>query len=265
MKILWKCLKIFLFLFIFIKLPAILFSVALADALQGPNFQIDELYDVFYALLRLIFLLIYMKLKYGKTKLFVFNKANPKERLKDCIASQGISSFFAIMAILIALIIANFIDLESLLDLSSSNIENNHIALKLFSDALLIPIYEELLFRGHLLNETVNLSNRFHVILILSLLFGALHGNPVQALQAGCSAFSWYYMRIKYQDLWGGLIVHCINNTISTLAAFDCLSMTFVSIFIPFTSCYMIFHVLKYKNEIKNILYKQTDEPALNK
>lgn len=256
MKVIWKSIKILVFFFFLIELPAALLSWALSDGLQNSVFNADELYDVFNALLRLIFLLFYMKRKYGQTRLLVFNNTKPVERIKECIAALGFIGIFLFAAVLIFLIISWFVDTETLLSTQIENIENYHLSFKLLCNALLIPIYEELLFREHLFNETKGLSSQLHCILLLSILFGVLHVNPLQAIHAAFDSICWFYMRVKYEDLWGGLLVHCINNGIVALVSYYSFNIN-ISLLLGFyllTSAYFVFFVIQNNKQIYTML-----------
>lgn len=86
------------------------------------------------------------------------------------------------------------------------------------SVVVLAPFVEELLFRGGIQGYLMERwKNPAGSIVVASLIFGAVHGNPVQipfAFVTGL-ALGWVYYRTR--SLWPGIWMHFINNGSSVL------------------------------------------------
>ena len=90
--------------------------------------------------------------------------------------------------------------------------------LGLFSIALLAPILEELLFRGAIEGQLLcRWQNPWWGIVVSSLIFGVIHGNPAQipfAFLVGVM-FGWLYYRTG--SLLPGIVGHVLNNSIAAV------------------------------------------------
>ena len=88
----------------------------------------------------------------------------------------------------------------------------------IISMAIIAPILEELLFRGAIQGFLMHIfKNPWVGIVIASLLFGVIHGNPIQIFYATCIGigFGWIYYRTG--SLLLVIVGHMLNNTIATL------------------------------------------------
>lgn len=86
----------------------------------------------------------------------------------------------------------------------------------IISMAFIAPILEELLFRGAIQGTLMRFFNRPWVgIVTAALLFGIIHGNPVQIFYATCLGlgFGWIYYRTG--SLLPAIVGHIINNTLA--------------------------------------------------
>lgn len=90
--------------------------------------------------------------------------------------------------------------------------------LGIFSIVVLAPIVEELLFRGAIQGHLMRIwKNPKWAILTSSLIFGIVHGNPVQipfAIVTGL-VLGWIYYRTN--SLLPGMLMHFINNGLSVV------------------------------------------------
>lgn len=85
---------------------------------------------------------------------------------------------------------------------------------------VLVPIAEEMVFRGAILRTLLNLcGHRWHwgAIVLSALLFGLAHGNMAQLLNAtllGC-LLGWLYYRSG--SIAPGIVFHMVNNSVAVL------------------------------------------------
>lgn len=78
--------------------------------------------------------------------------------------------------------------------------------------ALVAPVAEELLFRGFVLNALRPYGKRF-AILGSAVLFGAFHGNLLQAPYAFVMGLVLGYLAVEYSVLWA-VVLHMFNNLV---------------------------------------------------
>lgn len=86
----------------------------------------------------------------------------------------------------------------------------------IISMAIIAPILEELLFRGAIQGFLLHIFNNPWVgIIIASLLFGVIHGNPIQIFYATCLGigFGWIYYRTG--SLLPAIVGHIFNNSLA--------------------------------------------------
>lgn len=85
---------------------------------------------------------------------------------------------------------------------------------------VLVPIAEEMVFRGAILRTLLNLCGhrwRWGAIVLSALLFGLAHGNMAQLLNAtllGC-LLGWLYYRSG--SIAPGIVFHMVNNSVAVL------------------------------------------------
>ena len=83
---------------------------------------------------------------------------------------------------------------------------------------ILVPIAEELVFRGAILRTLLNLFNKnmhWIAILISALLFGAVHGNRPQFVHATLIGLFLGWMYYRTGSIIPGIVFHWINNTVA--------------------------------------------------
>ncbi|MFN0008163.1 MAG: lysostaphin resistance A-like protein [Planctomycetota bacterium] len=91
------------------------------------------------------------------------------------------------------------------------------------TNALINPIYEELIFRGWILGHLVRRCSNFASILISSLLFGLMHLRNVYWLDTGellhMVAYTGLifgpiagYVTLRFRSVWPAVLLHYANN-----------------------------------------------------
>lgn len=78
-------------------------------------------------------------------------------------------------------------------------------------------IFEELAFRGFLINNVRSLSNDKTAIIVSGFLFGVMHLSFVSLIWLVPIGMLFGYLRIRYNTLWYGIIGHFVYNLIVTL------------------------------------------------
>lgn len=173
----------------------------------------DDLAFIFINLASTVVFMIMMKLE----------KKNVKEYLKFNILNSK-----SVMA-LIALAIGGFLIDLSLIPLLSNYLPNdnpvNGLTLTLAIQAtLVVPICEEILFRGIVFNKLISSVNLILAVFIQALIFGlahgALSGNVVQSVQAGLGSIVYSIVYLWTGTILAPILLHFLNNFFVTLAIF---------------------------------------------
>ena len=89
------------------------------------------------------------------------------------------------------------------------------IAISAAAAVLLVPVWEEFFFRGFVHNALRNRLGVWGAILLSSLLFGAFHIIPLQALGAFLLALPLAWAYEKSGSLWLVIYMHALNNLIA--------------------------------------------------
>jgi uncharacterized protein len=102
----------------------------------------------------------------------------------------------------------------------------NHAFIAILGIGVLVPIFEELVFRGLLFTRIQELFSPMVTVLITALSFTVLHVQYNAAILVGmfCIGFLLGMLRWKSDSIWPGILVHCANNTIATFIAFNAAS-----------------------------------------
>ncbi|MBB6623681.1 CPBP family intramembrane glutamic endopeptidase [Clostridium gasigenes] len=105
------------------------------------------------------------------------------------------------------------------LEKNMSFMVESNIFLTILVVGIVAPFAEELLFRG-IIYKTLSKSMSIPtVIIIQGVLFGIYHMNIVQGLYATLLGILFGYVTYKTKSLWPAIIMHMVNNTVSTIAS----------------------------------------------
>lgn len=79
---------------------------------------------------------------------------------------------------------------------------------------VVIPVAEEVLFRGAILGRLLRTCrNRWLAIVLSALAFGIAHGNMAQAPHAFALGLLLGWMACRTRSLWPGIVFHIVNNS----------------------------------------------------
>lgn len=87
------------------------------------------------------------------------------------------------------------------------------------SVVILAPIFEELIFRGMILN-TLTKYNKMFAIIVTSLLFGLLHLNITQAIPAFFMSLVLCYMYVQTDSILVTILAHAGNNLLALMSVY---------------------------------------------
>lgn len=91
------------------------------------------------------------------------------------------------------------------------------ILLNILVVGIVVPIAEEVLFRGLVFKTLRKGFTLKWAIIIQGILFGVFHMNLVQGFYAAFLGIVFGYVVYKTKSLWTGIVLHITNNTVSTL------------------------------------------------
>ncbi len=84
---------------------------------------------------------------------------------------------------------------------------------------LLVPVMEELTFR-YGIHNTLAKHNLLVAYIVSSVMFGIMHGNPIQIVYAALFGWLLAYVYTKTNNIWYPIIMHAVNNTCSLLTEY---------------------------------------------
>lgn len=100
-------------------------------------------------------------------------------------------------------------------DLSIKDSFTTNIFLIIYT-VIVAPITEELLFRGILLGK-LKQYGKVSSVIVVSLLFGLLHGNIPQAIPTFVVSLFLCYITLKSNSIFPAILIHMINNAVAQL------------------------------------------------
>ena len=94
------------------------------------------------------------------------------------------------------------------------------LVLSFISICILTPIYEELLFRGYILDSINRIHGKWPAILLSSLLFGLVHLDPYIIGMATIGGVIYGWIRIRTGSLIPGIVAHAMWNTMALIVTY---------------------------------------------
>jgi len=193
---------------------ALLMMLAFSPILYYAKFVMtEELSFLFYyvASMGTTFLIVNsMKKNNPGNKPFDFEPGNYK--ITFAIIITFIALQFGIISPLISLIPMPDFMKEIFMEMAGRN-----GIISFISIVIAAPIFEELIFRGIMLDGLLKRYNPTKAILISSFLFGFVHLNPWQFISAFAIGIlaGWVYYKTK--KLWYAILIHMVNNGLAFL------------------------------------------------
>ena len=111
-------------------------------------------------------------------------------------------------------------DLIGDLNSGMSSLTSYPFWLALLVNAILIPILEEVVFRGYLFNRLGKAMPAVVAAVISSVVFGLCHGGLVWAIWAGITGLIICVVRVKSGSIIPGMIFHIIMNTFGMIVSY---------------------------------------------
>lgn len=127
------------------------------------------------------------------------------------------------------------------------------------SVVILAPIFEELIFRGMILNALTKY-NKMFAIIVTSLLFGLLHLNITQAIPAFFMSLVLCYMYVQTDSILVTILAHAGNNLLVLMSVYSDNFVLITVVIMVFVIYGLITIILKSKEVNAFIKEEKTNE-----
>lgn len=87
----------------------------------------------------------------------------------------------------------------------------------LLGTGILVPVMEEIIFRFGICGS-LNKNNRTAAIIISSVIFGLMHGNPFQTLYTCILGFAMAIAYVKFENIWYPIACHMAFNSLTVIS-----------------------------------------------
>ena len=136
---------------------------------------------------------------------------NPASLTSKALLLDFIGGWFIIVFLMFAGSTASINDMAGL-NASTDLSEFFSLIIILILFAIAVPIVEELLFRGLLLDTLTETYGSWTSIFISSAIFAVLHVSPLSIVNAFWGGMIYGYLRIRTNSLWPGILLHALWN-----------------------------------------------------
>ncbi|WP_163193610.1 CPBP family intramembrane glutamic endopeptidase [Clostridium thermarum] len=178
------------------------------EALQRNVLQLTGI----ISLISLVVFLVIVKFCHKSIKDFIQFK---KMTFSDEVYCVGITIAFAFFSVsLINLVINIFPSYQQVSETFVTSMDN---VVGILLAVILIPIFEEIFFRGIILNELQNRINTVASIIISSLIFALFHGNILQGIYTFIMGVLLSLVYIWTRSIWSAITFHITYNFLGTM------------------------------------------------
>ncbi len=122
--------------------------------------------------------------------------------------------------------------LDALTETNSAILTGNPVSAFVYS-VIMAPVLEELLCRGLILSSLQKAMPKWPAIIISSLIFGVLHGNPLGIIYASAFGILLGWVYTKYNSLIPAIITHMAFNLTSNFMSDNFFNSTMIFIATP--------------------------------
>lgn len=158
-----------------------------------------------------IYVLLFRKKEMNLFQKCKFRKVSLKNSSIIILSSIGLSLF---SYSLVNLLISNF---PSYSETSKAIASNSNSALGVISVVLIIPIFEEFLFRGLIFNELKKHLNVLIAILLQGAIFALSHGNMLQAIYTFIMGIVLAIVYNKTKSILAPILLHIMYNLLGSI------------------------------------------------
>lgn len=176
-----------------------------------------NIFIVLSALMALLFYWIIFKIKNINFIEYInFSKISPKDKAICSLLGMAISIFLS--SLLMITSIHDFFPNHS--ETIDSVTKQQPFLLIIFSIGIIVPIFEEILFRGLIFNKLKNDLNLYFAIFAQALVFGFVHGNTLQIFYTFFGGIILVFSYIWIKSIWAPILIHIFWNSTSVLSGY---------------------------------------------
>lgn len=228
---------------------SIIFSAFIKDSNKINNYIYIIAFIGDIITLILVHLMFYDKKILSKA---TFKQIKLNEIINISLLGVGLSVILLILTDILTKFIPSYMDVQNQLQSASDSLFPLVIVI------LLIPIYEEILFRYVIFGHLKENYNILSAVIVQALVFAVAHGNIVQGIYAFLLGIALALMYMYSESLVGSIILHIVFNLLGTLiipklAAIN--SMMQYVIMISGIVC-LVISILKILPKYEDALYK---------
>jgi|LSQX01.2.fsa_nt_gb membrane protease YdiL (CAAX protease family) len=117
---------------------------------------------------------------------------------------------FIVLEIYLPQIVSNYND-------AMSYLYEGSLALIVLRTAIIVPIAEELVFRGVILKKANYIMPFYAANIVQAMLFGLVHINPIQIIYAFTTGLIDGYITMRYRSIIPSILMHILFNTYAVL------------------------------------------------
>lgn len=196
-------------------------------------------------LIDLLTLIIVYKFYGTRINIITYRYKIKKINLKDMmyIILFGIA-LSIVMSILINFLVELFPSYE---EVSNNITSQTNSILNVICMVVLIPIYEEIIFRGVIFNHLKENYKIGTAIVVQALLFGIAHGNIVQGIYAFILGIVLALMYMYFNSIYANIMLHIIFNLFGGLIDLKLYSLNEFMYYILATICFVFLIMASYK------------------
>ncbi|MBS5953809.1 MAG: CPBP family intramembrane metalloprotease [Paraclostridium bifermentans] len=149
-----------------------------------------------------------------------------------------------VMSILINFLVELFPSYE---EVSNNITSQTNSILNVICMVVMIPIYEEIIFRGVIFNHLKENYKIGTAIVVQALLFGIAHGNIVQGIYAFILGIVLALMYMYFNSIYSNIMLHIIFNLFGGLIDLKLYSLNEFMYYILATICFVFLIISSYK------------------
>ncbi|QUH24410.1 CPBP family intramembrane glutamic endopeptidase [Serpentinicella alkaliphila] len=164
----------------------------------------------------LIYWLIFKIRKINFIEYINFSKLSRKDKVVCSLLGMAISIFLSSL-LMITSIHEFFPNHSKTID---SVTKQQPFLLIIFSIGIIVPVFEEILFRGLIFNNLKHDLNIYFAIFAQALIFGFVHGNTLQMVYTFFGGIILALSYIWIRSIWAPVLIHIFWNSTSVILGF---------------------------------------------
>lgn len=190
--------------------------IELITTLANVQVQQFSVVAIIYSLIQILALFFFLRSREKKEKRYVLKeKAEGKDYLSTIVITFGgigLAMAWMTLVSLLAQVSDFWAEQVEIYEQISSITSNENIFLTLISVCVLVPIAEELVFRGLVLSEFRRVMPDWLGVIVTAVIFGIAHMNPIQSVYAAVCGVMFGLVYIWTESIYQSIFMHIVFN-----------------------------------------------------